>query len=202
MALVIGVTGGIATGKSTVLGMLGDLGAETVSADDIAREVLAKGTPAYQEAIDRFGQEITAPTRDIDRAKLASVVFGDAAARQALNDITHPRIIARMQQIIDEFRSAASGPGAVLALEIPLLIECSLERMVDRLLVVAAEQETQVSRLTTSSEISREQALQRIGAQMPLELKIECADRVIWNDGTREELARSVQRVWEEFRLL
>ena len=198
MAFVLGVTGGVGTGKSTVLLMLAELGARTLSADDLALEALARDTPAYVKVVSRFGAAILTPERDIDRPALASIVFSDANARRDLESITHPLIIARIQREIDEFRANPSVSNAVLAIEIPLIFECGLEGMVDQVLVVAAEQETQVSRLTTRSG----DVLSRIYAQMPLARKIERADRVLWNDGNLESLARSVKALWQEIYLL
>jgi len=198
VALVLGITGGIATGKTTVMKMLGELGAVTLSADDIAREVLAKCNPAYHEVVERFGPGILKPDGDINRELLARIIFDDPCAREALNKITHPRIIQRMQEHIDRFRSAPPKPDAVLAVEIPLLMECGLENMVDEVVVVAAEQDTQVGRLTSRSGISREEAVRRINAQMPIGEKVRRAKRVIWNDGSLRDLAESVERLWRE----
>lgn len=202
MARVIGITGGIATGKSTVLAIFAELGAVTVSADDIARKVLARNTPAYEEVVERFGEGVLTPDHDIDRAALASIIFANPDARQILNDITHPHIIAEIRREIEQFRKYPPSPDAILCVEIPLLIECGLEKIVDEVLLVAAEHGTQVSRLTSRSGISSEEALRRIDAQMPLDRKIERADRVIWNNGSRDSLRSSVQAVWDEIRLL
>lgn len=202
MVRVLGLTGGIGTGKSTVLQMFGELGADTLSADVIARQVLAKDAPGYHRVVERFGEDILTPEREIDRPKLADIIFDDPQARQDLNDITHPPIIDLTQQYVDRFRSSPPSPDAVLAVEIPLLIECGLEHIVDEVILVAAEQETQLRRLTKRSEISREEAQQRIAAQMPIEQKIPHADRVIWNNDSLESLRDSVKRVWDEIHLL
>ena len=189
-------------GKSTVLGLFGELGAQTLSADDIAREVLKNGTPAYREVVDRFGQSVVATDGEIDRSVLASIIFADAGAREDLDAITHPRIIAETSACINRFRKTHAHDKQVLAVEIPLLVECGLEGIVDEVLVVAAEQGAQVSRLTSKRGISREEALHRIASHWPIEQKIERADRVIWNDGSVDELRLAVKRVWEEVLLL
>lgn len=201
MALVVGVTGGIGTGKSTVLGMLAKLGAVTLSADDVAREVLSKGSAAYGEAVVTFGEGILAPDGQVDRAALAKIIFDDSAARQTLNDITHPPIIAEIERRIESFRKGPPTVGAVLAVEIPLLVECGMEGAVDQVLLVAAEQETQLGRLIDRSKITDEEAFRRIEAQMPIECKLSRADRVIWNDGTLESLEESVRRYWDQIHL-
>lgn len=202
MPKVIGITGGIATGKSTVLRLFGEFGARTLSADDLARDVLAKDGPAYHQTIERFGEGILKPGGEIDRPALAAIVFSDSQARADLNGITHPHIISAMQQAIDGFRNAPPAPDAVMALEIPLLVECGLEGMVDEVVVVAAEHETQQSRLTNRKGLTAEEARQRIAAQMPIERKVERADRVIWNSGSIEDLRGSVHAVWDEIHLL
>lgn len=202
MAFVLGITGGIGTGKSTVLKMFAELGAETLSADDIARDVLAKDTPAYREVVERFGGGVIGPDGQIDRAALARLIFADSEARAALDSITHPRIISEVQARIDTFRRDHKSDRAVFVVEIPLLIECGLEEIVDQVLLVATEQESQVSRLTIRSKISREEALRRIRSQMPIERKIERADRVVWNDNTIESLRESVSSIWDEICLL
>ena len=202
MPKVIGITGGIATGKSAVLGMLAELGAEVLSADELAREVLAKGSDAYSETVQRFGEGILKADGEIDRCLLAAIIFSDAQARQDLNDITHPRIIAAMRERIERFRANPTAPDSVLAVEIPLLVECALEETVDKVLVVAAEPGTQVSRLTRERGVSVAEANRRIAAQMPIERKIERADWVIYNDGSLEFLDSSVRAVWGEIHLL
>ena len=202
MQKVIGITGGIATGKSTVARMFAELGAEVLSADDLAREVLAKGSDGYSETVERFGEGICKADGEIDRCLLASIIFSDAEAIRDLNDITHPRIIAAMSERIERFRAHPNAPDCVLAVEIPLLIECGLEATVDKVLVVAGEPGTQVSRLTTRSGVSVAEAKSRIAAQMPIERKIERADWVIYNDGSVESLESSVRAVWDEIHLL
>jgi len=198
MGKVLGVTGGIGTGKSTVLRILGELGAVTLSADDIARDVLSAGTPAYREVVRRFGPEVVAGEGGIDRAALARIIFSDPEARAALDAITHPEIIARVHEHIRRFRESNPPTGAVLAVEIPLLIECGMEDAVDEVLLVAAEQRTQVGRLTSRSGITPDEARCRIAAQMPLSEKVKRSDLVVNNDGTFEELEASMKSLWGE----
>lgn len=201
MGLVIGVTGGIGTGKSTVLEMLGRLGAQTMSADLIARDVLAKGTTGYQEVIDRFGPSIVREDGEIDRPALGAIVFGDPESRAALERITHPQIIKLMADRISSFRELNPSPESVLAVEIPLLIECGLEGLVDQVLLVAAEQEAQVGRLTKRNGLTREAAEARIASQMPICDKLDHAQWVVWNDGTVDDLERRVLSLWQRLRI-
>jgi dephospho-CoA kinase len=197
MAVVIGVTGSIGSGKSTVVRIFGELGAETASADEIARDVLAAGQPAAREVVEVFGREIVGPGGDIDRRKLADRIFADQEARHELDNITHPRIIARLDEIIKDFRKRRRAQqDAVLAVEIPLLFECGLEDTVDTVLVTAAEQETLLNRLMSRSKLSREAALSRLSAQLPLSEKIESADCVIWTDRGLERTREDVRRIY------
>jgi dephospho-CoA kinase len=198
--LVLGITGGMATGKSTVLKMLAALGAQTLSADEIAREVLAKNGPAYRQVVECFGPAIVDPQGEIARSALAKLIFDDPEAREDLNQITHPRIISTMKARIGRFRANPPDPNAVLAVEIPLLFECGLEDMVDQVLLVAAEQDVQLGRLTSRGGVGREDALRRVASQMPIEAKIERADRVIWNNGSMDDLERDVSSFWRETR--
>ena len=202
MAFVLGVTGGVATGKTTVVDMFAKLGANTLSADRIARDVLVKDTPAYHEVVRRFGRDTLAPSGEIDRAALASMVFSDPEARKALESITHPPIIRRLREAIDDFRARHRSDRAVMVVEVPLLFECGLEQMVDEVLVVSAEQQTQANRLTTRNLSPTEGAARRIASQMPIEEKIRRADRVIANDGDLPSLERAVSDTWKEILLL
>ncbi|MGB9620573.1 MAG: dephospho-CoA kinase [Armatimonadota bacterium] len=198
MALVLGITGGLATGKSTVLQMLGELGAQTLSADQIAREVLSKNGPAYRQVVERFGPQIVDAAGEIIRPALAKIIFQDDDARRDLNRITHPHIIERIKARIRELRESSPRAVAVLAVEIPLLFECGLEDTVDRVLLVAAEQDEQARRLTSRSGVSPEEALRWIAVQMPIQEKVERSDYVIWNDSSIEDLRRKVESFWGE----
>lgn len=202
MAFVLGITGGIGTGKSTVLKLFEGLGAEALSADEIAKDVLKRGNVAFDEVVRRFGNAIVDKNGEIDRPILARRIFSDPESRKDLDAIMHQRIISEVEKHIKLFRETRKAPGSVLAVEVPLLIECGMERKVDKVLVVAAEQGTQVSRLTSRSGISEAEALERISAQMPLQSKIARADIVIWNDGSLENLKREVESIWSEIRLL
>ncbi|MCX6344481.1 MAG: dephospho-CoA kinase [Armatimonadetes bacterium] len=202
MAFILGITGGIGTGKSTALGIFAELGAETLSADDIARDVLQKDSPAYKEVVERFGKDVVGLDGQIDRSALARIIFSDDKARQYLDSITHPIIISELKRRIDDFRRLHPSDKAVLAVEIPLLIECGLEDIVDEVLLIAAEQETQKNRLTSRSQISSAEALRRIRSQMSLERKIERSDRVICNDKTIDSLRTDILDVWNEILLL
>jgi dephospho-CoA kinase len=213
--LILGITGGVATGKSTVTEMFADLGAAVVSADQIAHELLRPGSPlsakvvrAFPECRDPFGRPPDQPstfpggshiqfTSDaVDRRALARLIFADPKARKRLERITHPPIIAQLRQQIDALRPLESPPLA--AVEIPLLFEAKLTKLVDRIVVVTCAEELQIRRLEERTGISRDDALRQIGAQWPLERKIKLADHIISTDGTLDETRDAVLAVWQD----
>ncbi len=192
--IVIGLTGGIATGKSTVTAALRDLGVTVIDADQVARQVVEPGEPALAELVAEYGPGILREDGRLDREKLGSLVFSDAAARQRLNDITHPHILRAM----DRLRQAAAAAGEhVLALDVPLLFESGLEKTVDRVWVVIASAAQQLQRLMDRDGLGAEEARRRVEAQMPLERKIRGADAVIDNSGSVESTRTRVRFLLE-----
>ncbi|MGH7831830.1 MAG: dephospho-CoA kinase [Candidatus Binatia bacterium] len=194
---VVGLTGGIATGKSTVAAMLRDLGAEIISADDLAREIVRPGEKAWQEIVEAFGTKILDKDKTIDRRKLRRIVFKDAAARKRLESITHPRIRSLAQERIREL--AAAGAGAVVY-EAPLLFENQVHLWLRPVILVASDPATQKQRLRDRDRLSEEEIQQHLSAQMPLDEKRKLADCVIENVGDLNELRRQVREVWEKIR--
>lgn len=192
---IFGLTGGIACGKSTVSALLEKRGAKVIDADQIARDVVKPGMPAYEDIVAEFGRGILAPDGTLDRPALGKIVFADAGARKTLNSITHPRIAEETGKRLQQLR-AAGEPFAIY--DAALLVETGGYKMYAALIVVAAGAEVQTERLMARDGISREDALQKIAAQLPLEKKIEVADFVIWNDGSLEELDEKVEKLWEE----
>jgi dephospho-CoA kinase len=191
---VIGLTGGIASGKSSVARMLEQLGAVIIDADQLAREVVMPGTPAYLAILDAFGSGILNPDRTIDRGALGRLVFADAAARKRLEKITHPAIGMRAEERLAELRR--SGLPAVFYMA-ALLIEAGVTSRVDEIWVVYVDGETQVQRLMERDGSSREEALRKIAAQMPMEEKKKFGNVVIDNRGTMGETERQVKEIWE-----
>ena len=179
--LVIGLTGGIASGKSTAAAALEAAGAPVVRSDVLARAVVAPGEPALQEIRAAFGPAVVAPDGTLLRRRLGDIVFADAEARRTLERITHPRIHARMLAWLDA-RRAEGATGAVC--DIPLLYEAGYDRSgcLDRVWVVAVEAETQIRRLMARDGLGRQEALRRIGAQWPLGEKVRRADMVFDNE--------------------
>lgn len=192
--LVIGLTGGIGAGKSTVADLLVARGAHLIDADQIAREVVAPGGAAYQPLIDRFGTKILTPKGQVDRPALAQVAFSDPEALADLNAITHPAIGAEM---LARRRALAAQEGVAI-LAIPLLIAAHRETVgLDAVVVVDCPTEVALERLVDSRGMDRADAQARLDAQISREQRLEGADYVVDNRGGLEQLAGQVDRLWE-----
>jgi dephospho-CoA kinase len=192
--LLVGLTGGIASGKSSVSAMLAERGAEIVDADLIARQVVMPGERAWQKILDHFGRGVLTEDGQVDRKKLADLVFADQAKLTLLNEITHPDIFARVAERLEHNRDRE----VVVVLDAALLIETGLADRVDVVVVVdAGDEEEQVRRLTAKGVDERD-ARARMAAQLPAEARLARADLVIRNDGTFEELTARVDEVWDE----
>ena len=189
MTLVLGLTGGIASGKSSVAAMFADLGAVVVSADQLAREAVAPDSPALAELVSAFGTTILTPAGDLDRKALGQVVFADAAARERLNAITHPAIARLAEARLRELR-ASDTPLVIY--EAALLFEAGAEARVDAVLVVAIDPAVQQGRLAGRDRLDPEAVQARIGAQWPQAAKVARADFVIDNSGPFAETRRQV----------
>lgn len=192
-SLVVGLTGGIATGKTTVARMLKELGAVVISADEVVHRLMDPGTEAWHEIVAEFGQGILASDGSIDRKILGEIVFRNPEKRKRLESILHPRVIEYLTNEANKFRSEGHG---ILVLEIPLLVETSTTKIVDKVLVVTAEQEAQIERLRIRYGIDREAALLRIKSQLPIAEKIKQAEWVISTDGTMLGTKEQLQVVW------
>lgn len=190
--MVVGLTGGIASGKSTVAEMIGRRGIAVVDADLLAREVVAPGSDGLAEISERFGEAVVRDDGSLDRKKLGAIVFADADARADLNRITHPRIAAASQREL----AALAAAGEELAIyEAALIVENGIHRGLDALIVVAVDEDVQVARLTTRDGIDEEAARARITAQLPLADKVAAADYVVDNSGALAETERRVDEV-------
>jgi dephospho-CoA kinase len=192
--LRVGLTGGIGCGKSTVAGMMRDLGCRVIDADAISRDLAEPGQAAYQEILAAFGPEIILDDGRLDRAKIAHLVFADASKLSKLNKILHPRVIAEEERQLVEL--ARTEPHAVAVIEAALLIEAGHHKLLERLIVVWCRPEQQIERLTNprGRAMSREDAMQRIAAQMPLDEKRHMAMDEIDNSGS---LAATQKQVTE-----
>lgn len=193
--LLLAVTGGIATGKSTVTRMLNDLGAPVIDFDLIAREVVEPEKPAWQDIVAYFGQQVLLGDKQLDRKKLSDIVFRDLEKRKKLEGFTHPRIqvefIRQLNEIVEK------NPRAIVQVDVPLLIELNMQYMFHKTLVVYTSGEKQIERLMEREGISREEAVTRLKAQLPIEEKVGYADFVIDNNGSLEETGKQVQDLWQ-----
>ena len=192
---VVGLTGGIASGKSVVSGMLADLGVKIIDLDKIAREVVEPNKPAWEEIIECFGEELLLSDRTIDRKALGERVFANSEAREKLNEITHPRIIRKLFKLIEKYRREKEE---VVVVDAALLFETKMDGWLKPVIVVSANEEDQIKRLQERDGYRREQTLERIQAQMTLKEKVGLADYVIDNSGSREDTRRQVERVWKK----
>ncbi len=197
MARVVGLTGGLASGKSAVAAVFRDLGAAVVSADAIAREVVEPGTGAHREIVEAFGPEILTENGSIDRPRLAAGIFTNPAARARLNAITHPHIRARMLEAIRRLQKTLPE-DALIIVDIPLLLDVAPREAypLGDVIVVAVDEATQLRRLQQRDGVSEEEARRRLRAQRPLREKVAEADWVIDNGGSPEETRRQVQDLW------
>ncbi len=192
---VIGLTGGIASGKSTAARMLAELGAPVVDADRIARQVVAPGQPALAEIVDAFGPEVLLPDGTLDRKRVGAIVFADVGKRHRLNAITHPRIGAATQARLVELRAS----GVPLAIyEAALLVENGLHRALDGLIVVSCSEAQQLARLVGRDGLSEEEARARIAAQAPLADKLAAATWVVDTGGSLADTRQQIGRIWEQ----
>ncbi|MFD3445348.1 dephospho-CoA kinase [Microbacteriaceae bacterium 4G12] len=189
MTIVIGLTGGIASGKSTVAMMLRELSIPVIDADVIAREVVTPGKDAYSKVVRAFGEEIVLDNKEIDRAKLGSIIFHDKEKRQLLNSIVHPAVRAEMNAQKEFYIQQGEQ---VVVLDIPLLFESKLTALVDQVVVVYVDEKTQLERLMKRNDLSETEAKARIASQMPLSDKVALADEVIHNTGTIEQTKEQV----------
>jgi dephospho-CoA kinase len=191
--LVIGLTGGIASGKSTVSKKLKEFGATIIDADLIAREVIKKNEPAWQRIKDYFGPGILLPSGEINRKALGNIIFNNAEARTFLNQVTHPEILKRCKDLINYYQGQGRDP---IVLDVPLLIESGANAMVEKIWIAYCSKVTQIQRLMTRDGLNYSEALKRIEAQMPLEEKVKFADEVINTEGSLEETENQIKELW------
>jgi dephospho-CoA kinase len=196
--LLVGLTGGIATGKSTVSAMFRALGCVIIDADLLAREVVEPGEPALADIVRDFGSGILTSDGRLDRQALGAVVFGDAARRQRLEAITHPRIRERFARRLESL--ADERFDGIVIFDAAVIVESGNWKTMDRLVVVVADDATQIARLQARDGISREEALRRIGSQMPLSEKAKLAHYVIDNSGDRAATEAQVRNVYAALR--
>ena len=193
--LIIGVTGGFGTGKSTVAKFFGTLGAKVINADDINHTLIRRGGACFKKIIRRFGKEVVTKG-DLNRRKLAEVVFNDSRKLNELCRIVYPAIIREIKRRIADYR--LSHKNSIIIIDAPLLIEAGLDKICDYLVVVKAGQKQQIGRLKTRMNIERQQILKRIKAQMPLREKLKRADIIIDNSGPITKTKKEVNVIWQK----
>jgi dephospho-CoA kinase len=192
---LIGLTGGIASGKTTVANLLATHGAETIDADQVAREIVAVGSAGLSSVVEEFGEEVLSASGELDRKKLGAIIFSDPERRLELESILHPLIKSRTTQLIAESRKE------VVVYAVPLLVEANVDHPFDLIVTVEAGVENQIERLVTSRGLTDEQARERIQAQASREDREARADAVIESSGTLEQLANQVDALWESIQL-
>ncbi len=189
---LIGLTGNIATGKSTVAAMLAELGAQTIDADQVAHQVMRPGRAVYQQVVDAFGQRVVAPGGGIDRQALAGIVFGDSEALRRLERIVHPAVAVEVDRRIAQARSR------VVVVEAIKLIEAGMAQWCETLWVTWCRPEQQIERLMEGRGLSRSQAWQRVRAQPPQGEKVAAADVVIDTSGSLSQTRQQVEKAWQD----
>jgi dephospho-CoA kinase len=198
LVLIIGITGGLGTGKTTVAGELKKKGCAVLEADLLAKEARKKGTTTYERIVKEFGVEILGPGKNIDRKKLADKAFRNRAGINKLCGIIHPYVCYRIRKTIKDLKKRNFKKPVII--DAPLLIEAGLEKEIDVLIVVRSYVKNQIARSTKGLGITAEHARRRIKAQMPLSKKGKMADFIIDNNGTKAQLNKKVDRLWKELR--
>lgn len=203
---VIGLTGGIASGKTTVSDYLKSLGVCVIDADEVAHEVTSPGSVGLQKVSEEFGDHILTEEGSLNRKKLGEIVFGDKEALSRLNAIVHPLVIDKMTKMLRQFdycHRALAGDeygyeAPCVVLDVPLLFEAGMENLCDEVWVVAVDEDTQIKRLIERDGYSVDEAIRRVKAQMPLEEKVRRAHKVVDNTGTIEDTRRQVDELFED----
>ena len=193
--LLVGLTGGIATGKSTVSEMLRRRGAVIIDADVLAREVVAPGEPALATIAEEFGRDVIAADGTLDRPRLGAIVFADPTRRKRLEAITHPAIHERFARRVAEL--VEQGFAGLVFFDAAVMIESGSYKLMERMVVVVTDEPTQIARQMARDRVSREEAERKIRSQMPLSEKAKLADYVIDNSGDRAGTEAQVDRVWQ-----
>ena len=200
MALLVGLTGGMGSGKTTVGNLFKALGAYVLDADEICRSLVEPEKPAWREVIDLLGNGIVRDDQTLDRRKIADIVFKHPEKKKALEAILHPRVIEEEQVLYKEI--LRKDPEALVIIDAALLIESENYRKVDKVIVIACDEETQLRRIMAKNMFSREDAQRRLQQQMPLEEKIKFADFVLHNDSGLSELKKKVEELFYQLQQL
>ncbi len=198
MTIVVGLTGNMASGKSTVATILKELGAYIIDADAIGHQIIGKGQPAWHDIVEEFGKEVLLADGSVNRKRLGEIVFSDREKLKRLNAITHPRIREEIERRIELIKK--SSPRAIIVVDAALLIEVGSHRKVDVVVVVTASKEQLIKRAMEKFCLTEDEAEKRLGAQMPQEEKLKYADFVIDNSGSLEKTAEAVRGLYGELK--
>ncbi len=196
--MIIGLTGGIVGGKSTVASMFKDLDAKIVDADELGHSVILPHRPAWKKITRLFGKDILQNDLTIDREKLGKIVFTDQALLKKLNEITHPEIIKLIKKEINLAKDKTRSQEKILIIDAALIYEAKMDRLMDKIIVVYINEDEQVKRLIRRNNLSKEEALQRIKSQMPMKEKVKTADYVIDNSNSLNTTREQVEKIWQE----
>ena len=194
--LKVGLTGGIGSGKTTAAARFASLGARVYHADEISRRALDPGAVCYDRVVSAFGQEILNEDQSINRRKLGEIVFNDHEKRTLLNDIIHPYVIHELFSRAEQ--DLSNEPSGIAVFEVPLLFESGMHERMDHNIVVTSTEENRVRRVMERDNLSREQVISRMRAQMPEEEKLLLADAVLENNGTEAELIAQVDQLFDK----
>ena len=198
MALIVGLTGGIVGGKSTVASMFRDLGAKIIDADRLGHSVILPYKSAWKKIVKLFGEDILRNDLTINREKLGKIVFADQGFLKKLNEITHPEIIKLIQKEINLARAKTQNQEKILITDAALIYETKIDRLMDKVIVVYIEEDEQIKRLIKRNNLSKDEALQRIKSQIPMKEKIKMADYVIDNSSSLDKTKKQVEKIWQE----
>ena len=198
--IIIGLTGGIGSGKSSVAAMFKDEGAHVIDFDYLARVVVEPDTPAWRDIVDYFGQEILFPDRTLNRSKLAEIVFSDALSRKALEGFTHPRIFEKRDILLKDIK--AKDSQAIVIVDVPLLFELSLNKNFDTIILVYVSRDIQIERTIKRDDILKEEVEKRLKAQINIEKKKLLSDYIINNEGSLKNTRDQVRKVNHELKKL
>lgn len=198
MALIIGLTGGIVGGKSTVASMFKNLGAKIVDADKLGHSVILPHKPAWEKITRLFGKGVLQNDLTIDRGKLGKIVFTDQTLLKKLNEITHPEIIKLIKEEINLAINKTQNQEKVLIIDAALIYEAKIDRLMDKIMVVYIDEDEQIKRLIKRNNLSKEEALQRMKSQMPMKEKVKMADYVIDNSNSFDKTKKQVEKIWKK----
>ncbi len=196
--MIVGLTGGIVGGKSTVASMFKDLGAKIVDADKLGHSVILPHRPAWKKIIRLFGKDILRNDLTIDRGRLGKIVFTNQTLLKKLNEITHPEMIKLIKKEINLARNKTHNQEKILIIDAALIYEAKIDRLMDKIIVVYIDEDEQIKRIIKRNNLSKEEALQRIKSQMPMKEKVKMADYMVDNSNSLDETKKQVEKIWKK----